>query len=88
MLHLQISELINNLKRFDRETIDNAKKITTQFEKKIQNLEAELTTVTQEKYEAERVMENIKKRLEKVKDKLDRFVQNIVDFKLVTDSRK
>lgn len=83
MLHLQISELINNSKSFDRETIDNAKKITTQFEKKIQNLEAELTTVTQENYEAERVMENIKKRLEKVKNKLDRFVQNVVDFKLV-----
>ncbi|CAG2257451.1 unnamed protein product [Mytilus edulis] len=68
----ELKEKQQQIDNQSKETVDNAKKITTQFENKIQYLEAELKTATKEKYESQRVMKNIKKRLDEVMEQNDR----------------
>ncbi|CAC5395705.1 PARP10_14_15 [Mytilus coruscus] len=61
----ELKEKQQQIDNQSKETVDNAKKITTEFENEIKCLEAELTTSAQAKYEAER-------RLEKVMDQYGR----------------
>lgn len=68
---------MNTSNVLDREAVDKIGKITTEFEEKIQHIEAKLKTSKEDNDKAVKIQENMKKQLSEAIDQCNRYVQNL-----------